>query len=90
MLIAWFVIKVKFISLVNLIMGKEIIRELIQKDLNSQNLRDELKKILAGRERQEIIQAYEILREKLGGRGASAKAAGLIIQYLKKNQVIIK
>ena len=84
-LVAKAVIRVKYISLVNLVMDKEIIRELIQEDLTSQNLRDELKKILEGRERQEIIQAYSGLREKLGGRGASAKGAGLMIQYLKKN-----
>ena len=78
-------IHVKYISLVNLIMDKEIIRELIQDDLTSQNLRNELKKILDGKERLEIIQAYASLREKLGGSGASAKAAGLMIQYLTKN-----
>jgi lipid-A-disaccharide synthase len=89
-LVAKSVIRVKYISLVNLIMEKEIIRELIQDDLTSQNLRKELNKILKGRERQEIIQAYAGLRKKLGGSGASATAAGLMIQYLKKNQVIIK
>ena len=87
-LVARLVIHVKYISLVNLIMDKEIIRELIQNHLTSQNLRNELKKILDGKERLEIIQAYASLREKLGGRGASAKAAGLMIQYLKKNKVI--
>ncbi len=89
-LVAKSVIRVKYISLVNLIMDKEIIHELIQEDLTRQNLRNELKKILDGTERQDIIKSYEGLREKLGGSGASAKAAGLIIQYLKKNQVIIK
>ncbi len=89
-LIAKSVIRVKYISLVNLIMDKEIIRELIQEDLTSQNLRNELKKILDGTERQDIIQSYAGLRAKLGGSGASAKTAGLMIQYLKKNQVIIK
>lgn len=84
-LIARSVIRVKYISLVNLIMDKEIICELIQKDLSSQNLRDELKKILDGPKRQEIIQAYDELRNKLGGPGASFKAANLIVQYLNKN-----
>jgi lipid-A-disaccharide synthase len=84
-LVAKSVIRVKYISLVNLIMDREIIHELIQKDLTSQNLRDELKKILEGKERQEIIKAYAGLRERLGGSGASAKAAGLMIQYLRKN-----
>lgn len=87
-LVARLVIHVKYISLVNLIMDREVIPELIQDDLTSQNLRNELKKILEGKERAEIIESYASLREKLGGSGASAKAAGLMIQYLKKNQVI--
>jgi lipid-A-disaccharide synthase len=86
--VARFVIRVKYISLVNLIMDKQIVRELIQEDLTVPNLRNELKKILDSRERKEIIQSYAGLREKLGSNGASAKAAGLMIQYLKKNEVI--
>jgi lipid-A-disaccharide synthase len=83
-LIARLVIRVKYISLVNLIMNKDIIAELIQDDLSVVNLRDELKKILEGPKKQEIIQNYAQLREKLG-RGASAKGACLMIQYLMKN-----
>jgi len=84
-LVARLVIRVKYISLVNLIMDQEIVRELIQEDLTGQNLRNELKRILDDRERLQIIQSYAGLREKLGGYGASAKAAGLMIQYMKKN-----
>jgi lipid-A-disaccharide synthase len=83
-LIARSVIRVKYISLVNLIMEKEIIHELIQDEFTGTNLRNELKRILDGRERQEMIKAYDGLREKLGGNGASGKAAHLMIQYLKK------
>ncbi|MCX6246870.1 MAG: lipid-A-disaccharide synthase [Bacteroidetes bacterium] len=84
-LVARQVIKVKYISLVNLIMDREVIRELIQQDFNSKNLRAEVKKILNDKERSDILHAYEGLRERLGGQGASAKAASLMIQYLKKN-----
>lgn len=84
-LIARLVIRVKYISLVNLIMDKGIISELIQKDLTEENLRHELAKVLERGKRQEIIQNYGYLREKLGGRGASAKGARLMIQYLTKN-----
>jgi lipid-A-disaccharide synthase len=84
-LLAKSVIRVKYISLVNLVMDQKIVHELIQEDLTGPNLRNELKKILDGRERQEIIQSYAGLREKLGGYGASAKAARLMIQYLKRN-----
>lgn len=83
-LVAKSVIRVKHISLVNLIMDDEIIHELIQENLTRQNLQNELNKILNGKERQEIIKAYAGLREVLGGSGASAKAAGLMIQYLPK------
>ena len=83
-LLARLVIRVKFISLVNLIMDKEIIRELVQKDLNTNNLSRELKRILDTDERKEITMAYTGLREKLGGEGASAKAANLMIQYLNE------
>jgi len=86
--VARFVIRVKYISLVNLIMDKQIVRELIQEDLTVPNLRNELKKILDSRERKEIIQSYAGLREKLGSNGASAKAEGLMIQFFKKNEVI--
>jgi lipid-A-disaccharide synthase len=84
-LIARSVIRVKYISLVNLIMGRNIICELIQKDLSIINLRNELRKILEGPKRQEIIQTYSVLREKMGGTGASSRAAHLMIQYMKKN-----
>ena len=59
-LIAWMVIKVKYISLVNLIMESEVIRELIQYDLNEKNLLSELKAILPGGDkRDKILSDYE-------------------------------
>jgi lipid-A-disaccharide synthase len=83
-LIARLVIKVKYISLVNLIMNQDVICELIQEDLSESKLKDELQKILEIPRRQEIILAYSRLKEKLGGRGASARAALLMTQYLTK------
>ena len=70
---------IKFISLVNLIMDKEVVKELIQKDLNTNNLVEELKQIIEGEKRTEILKNYEILREKLGGKGASENAAEIIV-----------
>jgi len=84
-LIARLVIHVKFISLVNLIMDKEVVRELIQKALNRRNLTLELKEILDPAHRREMTTSYAGLREKLGGSGASARAAALMVQYMKKN-----
>lgn len=81
--IAKLLVKVKFISLVNLIMDKEVVKELIQKDFNAGNLKAELKKILFDEpKRNEIKENYILLKQKLGGKGASKKTAELMIQYL--------
>ncbi len=76
------IITLEYISLVNLIMGKEVVKELIQTDLTSQNLRSELKQILKGPKRDSQLKTYNELEKKLGGRGASDKVAHLIIQNL--------
>ncbi len=75
-------VKVKFISLVNLIMDKEIVKELIQKELNEINLKIELDKLLALKSREIMLNEYSELRAKLGNSGASKKTASLIIAYL--------
>jgi len=70
---------IKYISLVNLIMDREVVKELIQNDLNTDNLVEELKKILSTEKRFEVFRDYELLREKLGGKGASENAANVIL-----------
>jgi len=84
-LIARSLVKINYISLVNLIMDKQVVKELIQRELNSSNLRLELKKILSAATREKMKAEYEELKEKLGGSGASAKAAGLMFQYLQED-----
>ena len=74
------IITLEYISLVNLVMEKEVVKELIQNDLNSKNLRNELAKILQGTSRENQLKAYELLEKKLGGKGASAKTAELIVE----------
>ncbi|WP_019668931.1 lipid-A-disaccharide synthase [Eudoraea adriatica] len=74
------IITLDYISLVNLIMGKEVVKELIQADLSTKNLEVELTKILVGPARAAQIKAYKELEKKLGGKGASEKAAALIIE----------
>jgi lipid-A-disaccharide synthase len=82
-LVARMVVHVKFISLVNLIMDKTVINELIQDNLTKENLVIELKRMLHDHQyRETILHDYALLKEKLGGAGASAKAARLIVQYL--------
>jgi lipid-A-disaccharide synthase len=73
-------IKVKFISLVNLIMDREVVKELIQNELNKRNLIEELGKIAEGVKRDSLLSDYRVLRQKLGGPGASERAARIIAQ----------
>lgn len=70
---------IKYISLVNLIMDREVVKELIQKELTTQNLVKELNFVLGGN-RKKILTDYAELRERLGGKGASEKAAEIIIK----------
>lgn len=78
-------IKVKYISLVNLVMDREIVKELIQQEMNAENMASELKRIAEeGSARQNLLSEYKTLREKLGGSGASAQTARLIHEYLHK------
>ncbi len=75
------VVSIKYISLVNLIMDKEIVKELIQDEFTVENLVLELKKVI---DNQAIIKKeYEILRGVLGNEGASERAAALMVKYLK-------
>ena len=80
--LAKLIIKVKYISLVNLIANKELVTELIQNELNTKNLTQELEKILIPKTRQSMLEGYEELHQKLGGIGASKRAAKLIVNYL--------
>jgi lipid-A-disaccharide synthase len=73
------IITLKYISLVNLIMDKEVVKELIQDQCNSKNIKAELQKLLQPESRKLILEEYELLEKKLGGKGASAKTAALII-----------
>jgi lipid-A-disaccharide synthase len=75
-------IKVKYISLVNLIMDKEIVKELIQNELNETNLKIELDKLLEQNSRTAMLLDYSQLKAKLGNSGASKKTATLMITYL--------
>jgi lipid-A-disaccharide synthase len=77
------IISLDHISLVNLIMGKAVVKELIQSDLNTSNLTRELEKLLNEKFRNKILQDYEALEQKLGGAGASENTARLIIERIQ-------
>lgn len=78
-------IKIKYISLVNLIMDKEVVKELIQEELTSTNLVKELRSLLTNESKKEELQKnYTDLKELLSAGGhASAQAAKIIYDYLK-------
>jgi lipid-A-disaccharide synthase len=75
------IIKVKYISLVNLIMDKMVVKELIQDELNPQNITKQLNEILNPNKRTELLADYKLLKEKLGGSGASQRAADKIVSF---------
>jgi lipid-A-disaccharide synthase len=72
-------VKVDFISLVNLIMGRKVVEELIQNEMNPQNLKAELNLLLKGSKRDQMLKDFADLKIKLGGSGASQNAAKAII-----------
>jgi lipid-A-disaccharide synthase len=82
--IARMLVKIRFISLVNLIMDKETVKELIQENCNPTIISNELSKILQSPDRDIMMANYQILAEKMGTAGASEKTAKLIHQYLSE------
>lgn len=82
--IARWLVKVKYISLVNLIMDREVVRELIQHEMTAEALQREVAILLEATERRgQLMADYELLYSKLGGGGASAKTASLMLKSLK-------
>jgi lipid-A-disaccharide synthase len=77
------IITLKFISLVNLIMDKEVVTELIQNEFNAKRLKTELDSILNTQKRHDMFLHYYELEQKLGGKGASLKTATHIYNALK-------
>ncbi len=73
---------IKYISLVNLIMDKEVVTELIQNEFNTKNLKQELTVILDAYERTKFFINYYYLEKKLGGKGTSEKVAELIFNCI--------
>jgi lipid-A-disaccharide synthase len=78
-------VDIKFISLVNLILDKEVVRELIQDEFNEAYLIVELDAILPkGNKRSSILTAYQTLHQLLGDGGASEKVARLMLKTLQQ------
>jgi lipid-A-disaccharide synthase len=84
-LVAWMVVKVKYISLVNLILDKEAVKELIQYQCTSKTISDELNRILNNMQyREKELDDYRELRVKTGEHGASGRAAEIIWKTINK------
>jgi lipid-A-disaccharide synthase len=80
--IARLLVKIRFISLVNLIMDKEVVKELIQHDLTPENITAELRKILTDSATlQRMKDDYSVLAGLLSEGGNASKNAAEIIFY---------
>jgi len=76
-------VKVDYISLVNLIMEREVVKELIQKECNPTQIRAELDRLLHDEEHIKRLKSdYDALEKKLGGGGASAKVAQSLLKTI--------
>ena len=73
-------IKLKFISLVNIIMEKEVVKELIQRNCSKMNIINELSQLLKNKNTSRIKKEYKLLRDRLGREKTSLKVAKLIIK----------
>ncbi len=79
-------LKIRFLSLVNLIMDRAVVKELIQDDLNQMTLHRELQNIIRNGQKHNIIKGdYKQLRTMLGAEGASARIASDMIDNLKSS-----
>ncbi len=78
-------VNIDYISLVNLIANKEVVKELIQGELTVDNLKIELDNIIDVQGRNRMITEYERLIQILGGKGASGKVASLMLKHLSHN-----
>lgn len=78
-------IRVKYISLVNLIMDREVVKELIQHEMNPENLRIELERILSGEVRTRMQADYAELWNILDEGDASLRAAERIVAFVSES-----
>ena len=77
------ILKVKYISLVNLVVNREIVKELIGEQMNVDRLEAELRQIVeGGANRSQMLADYAEMRKRLGGSGASQRAARQIVAHL--------
>ena len=77
-------VKIGFISLVNIIMGREVVRELIQHDMTVENASKELRDIMEeGAKHTKMVADYKELQRIVGSEGASDRFAARMVELLK-------
>ncbi len=81
------ILQVRFISLVNLIADREVVRELVAETFSVENIRRELEAVLpGGTKRQQMLSDYEDVHRRLGKNNAADEAAALMVKLLRNNQ----
>lgn len=75
-------VNVRFISLVNLVLDRQLVTELIQNDYRPDRLTTELRALFQPERRQHIQAGYQQLKEKLGHAGASRRVAQHLLNWL--------
>ena len=81
------VIKVPYISLVNLILNKPTVPELIQSDFNAAKIAAHLESLLEGPQREQQLQDYSLLETMLGEAGASERVAEKVVRSVRDGKV---
>ena len=76
------VLKLKYVSLVNLIEDKAVVTELLQDDFNTKSLVKEMKALLSGPKKQIQLKQYQVLKSKLGPKGVSDRLAAKLLKIL--------
>ncbi len=80
-------VKIGHISLVNIIMGREVVRELIQHDMTVENASEELQRVIKGGSKHEkMVADYAELQAIVGGEGASDRFACRMVELLKNEK----
>ncbi|KAA6341965.1 Lipid-A-disaccharide synthase [termite gut metagenome] len=81
------ILNVRYISLVNLIAGQEVVKELVASAMTTENIRNELDMLLHDNTyRQEMLNGYENMAQRLGQAGAPYQAAHIMVNLLKRNR----
>lgn len=83
------ILKVKYISLVNLIADREVVQELVADRMTVEQIREELRRILCDKDyRRRMLDGYEYMASRLGEAGAPRKAARTMVELLKRRSGI--